>query len=424
MMPAWRTRPLTELDLDDVLRIWETTQRPESLPGLSVADLVGTLREGNPGVVATVGQCIVGAAIAQRTADRAWIQRIAISEPWRHRGIARDLLSILEAQLLAVGVRRFSVLIAEEEPEGAAARQLFELAGYGRSAEVTYLEKTVPAATADAALLEQVGGTHLPDGLWDRIGGMDHVKSIIERRVILPLERSDLAADLGVQPPKAILLFGPPGTGKTSFARGVASRLRWPFVEIHAGDLRASTTAGADLRDIFSVIRAIDACVVFLDEVEDIAGVRTDPATRALTNDLLKVVPPFRQGRSRLLVCATNDLSSVDPAFHRPGRFDCLIPVGLPDTSARRAIWLVHLPVEAKGIDVDELAVRSKGFSPADIAHCAAAAAHRAFERALAGGAKALTTADYCDVVDQYSPSTPSRVLEAFEEQAKREQRW
>jgi hypothetical protein len=64
-MTAWRTRPLTESDLDDVLRVWKTTQRPETVPGLSVVDLVGTLRDGNPGVVATVGRTIVGAAIAQ-----------------------------------------------------------------------------------------------------------------------------------------------------------------------------------------------------------------------------------------------------------------------------------------------------------------------------------------------------------------------
>lgn len=420
-MTAWRTRPLSESDLDEVLRVWETTQRPETVPGLSVADLVGTLRDGNPGVVATVGRTIVGAAIAQRTADRAWIQRIAISEQWRHRGIARDLLSILEAQLIQAGVRKFSVLIGQSVSEGAAL-QLFDQAGYSSTAEVTYLEKTVPAVSADTALLEQVGGVTLPAGLWERIGGMDNVKSIIERRVILPLERSDLAEELGVQPPKAILLFGPPGTGKTSFARGVASRLGWPFVEVHAADLR--TSAGADLRTIFSVIRAMEACVVFLDEVEDIAGVRTDPGARGLTNDLLKLVPPFRQGRNRLLVCATNDLSAVDPAFHRPGRFDCLIPVGPPDMAARRAIWRIHLPASAEGVDIDKLAERSEGFSPADIAHCAAAAAHRAFERALAGGPRALETADYLDVVNQHSLSIPPTVLHAFLEQAERDQRW
>jgi transitional endoplasmic reticulum ATPase len=172
------------------------------------------------------------------------------------------------------------------------------------------------------------------------------------------------------------------------------------------------------------VIRALEACVVFLDEVEDIAGVRTNPAARVLTNDLLKLVPPFRQGRNRLLVCATNDLSAVDPALHRPGRFDCLIPVGPPDAAARRAIWRVHLPESAEGVDLDELAARSEGFSPADISHCSAAAAHRAFERALAGGARALETTDYLEVVSQHSPSIPPTVLQAFLDQARRDQRW
>jgi transitional endoplasmic reticulum ATPase len=106
-------------------------------------------------------------------------------------------------------VRKFSVLVSQSDPERAAL-PLFDQAGYTSTAEVTYLEKSVPAVAANTALLEQVGGTTLPAGLWDRIGGMDDVKSIIERRVMLPLERRDLAQDLGVQPPKAILLFGPP----------------------------------------------------------------------------------------------------------------------------------------------------------------------------------------------------------------------
>lgn len=423
-MSAWRTRALTEADLDDVLRVWETTEPSGAVPGLSVAELVGTLRDGHPGVIATVGNEVVGAAIAQRAADRAWIQRIAISEPWRHRGIAKDLLTVLEGLLEAAGVRRFSVLIADGDADETAARQLFAYAGYASTNRVTFMEKAAMPVPANAALLEQVGGSHLPEGLWERIGGMDDVKRIIERRVILPVQEAELAAQLGVQPPKAILLFGPPGTGKTSFARGVASRLRWPLVEIHPSDLQASTTAGEDLRQAFGTIRALDSCVVFLDEVEDIAAVRTDPASRGLTNDLLKVIPAFRHGRHRLLICATNDLDAVDPAFHRPGRFDCLIPVGLPDTTARQSIWEVYIPGNIAGIDLVALAEQSEGFTPADIAHCAATAAHRAFERALSGGPRAVATTDYLEAIGHHTATTSPDTIRAFRSQAERDQRW
>lgn len=421
-MSVWRVRDLAESDLDEVLRLWEATSADAAVPALSVAELVGTLRDGHPGVVAVIGERVVGAALAQRAADRAWIQRVAIAADWRNRGIATDLLGSLETRLQATGVRRFAALVADADSSGA--QQLFAHSGYRALSAVSFFEKLAPSEPVSSALLEQVGGTYLPEGLWDRIAGMADVKEIIERRVILPVQEAKLAARLGLQPPKAILLFGPPGTGKTSFARGVASRLGWPMVEVHASDFPASITGGAELRELFAVIKALDSAVVFLDEVEDIAGHRSNPSNRILTNELLKVIPGFRQGRNRLLVCATNDLAGVDPAFHRPGRFDCLIPVGLPDRHARSAIWDQIVSPRSPDVDLGILVESSHGFTPADIAHCASVAAHRAFERALKGGDAVLKTDDYVGAIEDFTPSTPSEVIDEFRDQATSWQRW
>jgi transitional endoplasmic reticulum ATPase len=146
--------------------------------------------------------------------------------------------------------------------------------------------------------------------------------------------------------------------------------------------------AGA-LRETFTTISELEHAVVFIDEVEEIASHRQgEPPspTQGVTNELLKIIPAFREQPGRLLICATNFIRSLDAAFLRHGRFDYVIPIGLPDEEAREAIWRRYIPPAAAAIDLGTLVEMTEGFSPADIEYAARKASQSALENAVYAG--------------------------------------
>ena len=278
-MPLWRIRDFHDDDLDGAIRMWDDPATGGSAPVFGLSELIAAVRSGEPAVVAVVGEELVGTAVAVVHRERAWVQRISLAAGWRQRGIGSALLNELERRLLAVGVHRISCLLHDEAEVGAVA-----LANCGYHVRgVNVYEKLEPLAPDDFGVLDRLGGRMLRADTWDQLGGMVREKEIIERRIVLPLARPELAERHGLFPPRAIVLFGPPGTGKTTFAKGIAGRLGWPFVELFPSRLVgeiASTVAPA-LRDLFDQFAYLDSVVVFIDEVEEIASSRqTQPGTR------------------------------------------------------------------------------------------------------------------------------------------------
>jgi len=135
-----------------------------------------------------------------------------------------------------------------------------------------------------------------------------------------------------VSPPKTIIFFGPPGTGKTHFVKAIAGVLSWWYIEIAPSMLMEDGTEklGANLRRIMEKARQLQDAVIFIDEFEELAGRRdkADRLEKSITNEFLKQVPLVKNESNRvLLVCATNYIRQLDAALLRPGRFDCIIPV-------------------------------------------------------------------------------------------------
>lgn len=425
-MTAWTIRDFHSQDVEGILELWQSLRDNGVDPVYDLSEVLASC-EKDHAVVAVLGDRIIGAAVARAAHDQGWIVFLATLPDFRGRGIGTLLLAAVENRMAAHGLNKLSALMPETETRVDA----FSNRGFEVKKNLRYFERRIPVQRAELGVLEELGGRVLPRDLWDRVAGMTAEKELLERRLVLPLAEAALAEEFGVVPPRAVVLFGPPGTGKTTFAKAIASRLEWPFVEVFPSRLAGAPggLAGA-LRQTFLEIAELEHAVVFIDEVEEIASQRSgEPPspTQGVTNELLKIIPAFRDQPGRLLVCATNFIRSLDSAFLRHGRFDYVIPIGLPDQQARTAMWTRFIPAHiVDHIDVANLVAASDGFSPADIEFATRSASQRALEKAMfddddaaaatAGGpqTRGPVTADYLETIAETKATVSDAVAAGF----------
>jgi len=271
-------------------------------------------------------------------------------------------------------------------------------------------------------ILNEMGAQTFGRDIWETISDSQPPKQLVQRRIILPLTLEDLSRKHGVSPPKTIIFFGPPGTGKTHFVRAIAGVLSWWYIEIAPSMLMAdgSEKLGANLRRTMEKVRQLHDTVIFIDEFEELAARRDngDRLDKSITNEFLKQVPLFKNETNRsLLVCATNHIRQLDVALLRPGRFDCIIPVGGLNADERKAILEHYLSrLNVGQIELDQLVHETSRFTPADIEYLFEQVAQYAFEREVAENKDyKVTNKDFLQVMAKMRPSLTDEIIEEFE---------
>jgi transitional endoplasmic reticulum ATPase len=253
-------------------------------------------------------------------------------------------------------------------------------------------------ATADTSPGEPtaVGGTDAADRpdsgsrrgtTYEDIGGLDEELEKVREMIELPLSEPELFRQLGISPPKGVLLYGPPGTGKTLIARAVANEVDAHFSVVSGPEIVSKYKGESEekLREVFDEAERNAPAVVFIDEIDSIAGHRDEEADmeNRVVAQLLTLLDGLDDRGQVVVIGATNRVDSIDPALRRGGRFDREIEVGVPDERGRREILDVHtraMPLAAD-VDRDRLAARTHGFVGADLHSLVTEAAMHALAR-------------------------------------------
>ena len=265
----------------------------------------------------------------------------------------------------------------------------------------------------------------VPEVHWEDIGGLDHVKQQLREAIEWPLKHPEYFEEMGIEPPKGILLFGPPGCGKTLLAKAVATESEANFITIKGPEVLSKWVGESEkaIREIFRKARQAAPCIVFFDEIDSIAprrGLRTDAGvTDRIVNQLLTEMDGITLLKNIVIIAATNRPDILDPALLRPGRFDRIIYVPLPDEKARLEIFKVHtrkMPL-AEDVNLEELAKRTKGYTGADISALCREAAMTALREA--GKPTKIHMKHFIKAMEAVPPSITEEDLKIYEEAMK-----
>ena len=253
-----------------------------------------------------------------------------------------------------------------------------------------------------------------PTVRFDAVGGMESIKEEIRLKIIHPLQHPELYRAYGKAIGGGILMYGPPGCGKTHLARATAGEIRAGFISVGISDVLDMWIGNSErnLHELFEQARRNRPCVLFFDEVDALGASRADMrqhAGRMLINQFLSEMDGVQASNDGVLIlAATNAPWHLDSAFRRPGRFDRILFVPPPDAAARAAILRLHLrgkPVD--DIDVDHLAKKAEGFSGADLRAVVDVAVEAKLRQAMKSGVPhPLTTKDLATAVASQKATT------------------
>lgn len=229
-----------------------------------------------------------------------------------------------------------------------------------------------------------------PKVRYEDIGGLKHVIDRVREIVELPLKHPELFYHLGIEPPKGVLLYGPPGCGKTLLAKAVANEAGATFLSINGPEIMGKYYGESEerLREVFRQAKEKAPSIIFIDELDAIAPRRAEVSgevERRIVAQLLALMDGLESRGQVIVIGATNRIDAIDPALRRPGRFDREIEIGPPDKDGRKEILKIHtrnMPL-ADDVNLDELAEMTYGFVGADLAALCKEAAMHALRRVI-----------------------------------------
>ena len=230
------------------------------------------------------------------------------------------------------------------------------------------------------------GGT--PSVTYEDIGGLDDELEQVREMIELPMRHPELFQQLGIEPPKGVLLHGPPGTGKTLMAKAVASEIDAYFTNISGPEIMSKYYGESEeqLREVFEEAEENAPAIIFVDELDSIApkrGETSGDVERRVVAQLLSLMDGLDERGDVIVIGATNRVDAIDPALRRGGRFDREIEIGVPDKGGRKEILQVHtrgMPL-VEDIDLEQYAENTHGFVGADLESLAKEAAMNALRR-------------------------------------------
>ncbi|MDH5754143.1 MAG: AAA family ATPase, partial [Candidatus Bathyarchaeota archaeon] len=252
----------------------------------------------------------------------------------------------------------------------------------------------------------------VPTVHWDDIGGLEEVKQELKEAVEWPLKNPEIFERLGIKPPKGILLYGPPGCGKTLLARAVATESEANFITIKGPEVFSKWVGESEkaIREVFRKARMAAPAVIFFDEIDSLVprrglGFADSGVTERVISQLLTEMDGIVTLEDIVIIAATNRPDIVDPAVLRPGRFDRLVYVPEPNEKSRLEIFKIYtkdMPL-TKDVNIEHLATITKNYSGADIdALCREAAMH-ALRRDV--NAKEVPMKDFQEAMKRIGPS-------------------
>lgn len=263
--------------------------------------------------------------------------------------------------------------------------------------------------------------TERPDTKLADVAGLDEVKEVLRDKVILPFQKPEVYQRFKVKAGAGVLMYGPPGNGKTMFARAIAGELDAAFFQVDASQIKDKYVGETEknLKRLFEEAGAEERSVLFIDEVDHLLSRRGNQKIGAVTQFLALTDGIVKRDNCMMLLAATNKPWLLDPATLRPGRIGTHVYVGLPDAKAREAIVAYNLrdvPMDVQ-FDMAAVAAQTDGYSGADLAAVCERAKMAAIRRQLETNEdQVITRGDFAGAITRVKPSVTREHLAEFEQ--------